>query len=189
MPNGTSAPGNVFPPLLVQVRVSTIVAGLLTAPSVFLFLAPAGSCACLRTGGHAVGLPSGPFTQLAGFFGVNAGAGLAGPGGALVDGTGDGVAVGDGAAVAAGTAAKTMPATASAMVAVPRIARRRLARMVSCRCFGCIWSPPSIAAEHAKHLRLACAYDNDVNSISTRGQPFHDRLAGKISVSHTFAQA
>jgi hypothetical protein len=30
MPNGTTAPGNVLPPALVQVRVSTIYAGLLT---------------------------------------------------------------------------------------------------------------------------------------------------------------
>jgi hypothetical protein len=43
MPNGTSAPGKVFPPPLVQVRVSTIVAGLLTADeTVDRFRAPAG---------------------------------------------------------------------------------------------------------------------------------------------------
>src|SRR5581483_2017046 len=175
MPNGTSAPGNVLPPLLVQVRVSTRVAGLLTEFSGFLFFAPNGSCACFRTAGQAAGLPSGPLTQLTGFFGANAGAWPPAPGGALVDGTGDGVAVGDEAAVAAGTAAKTIPATASAMVAVPWIARRRAARMLSCRCFGCIWSPPSIAAEHARAPSLGCAFDNDVNSISARGQPFRHR--------------
>jgi hypothetical protein len=43
MPNGTSAPGKVFPPPLVQVRVSTIVAGSLTADETSdRFRAPAG---------------------------------------------------------------------------------------------------------------------------------------------------
>ncbi len=43
-PNGTSAPGKVFPPPEVQVRVSTILAGLVTgAVTLAWSLAPRGS--------------------------------------------------------------------------------------------------------------------------------------------------
>ncbi len=46
MPNGTSAPGKVLPPPLVQVRVSTRLARLATgAVTVAWSLAPGGNCA------------------------------------------------------------------------------------------------------------------------------------------------
>jgi hypothetical protein len=44
IPNGTSAPGNVFPPLVVHVRASTSAAGSVTGCVIgVVFVAPAGS--------------------------------------------------------------------------------------------------------------------------------------------------
>ena len=66
MPNGTSAPGNVFPPPVVHVRVSTIGAGSVTAwVTVAWFFAPAGSLVAGTAPGQWTGRPFDPLVQAA----------------------------------------------------------------------------------------------------------------------------
>src|SRR5947209_6912584 len=139
MPNGTSAPGNVLPPLLVQVRVSTSVAGAPTVDSVALFLAPAGSWGWLSAGGHEATLPSTPFLQLTG--GDFAPASLTTPSAE----PGGGLAVGLGPAVAARAAAPpTEGITATRIAALARITQPVLRVMRAC-CLVRMWSPPNSA--------------------------------------------
>jgi len=124
MPNGTSAPGNVLPPPLVQVRVSTSAARLLTGwLSVEVFFAPAGSLLRGTGRGQLMRWPLAVVVQavpwllpgLLAFMAVPE-AGLAlppltgalGPGLGLVDGLGVVLAV------AAGATASTSAAAAAA---------------------------------------------------------------------------
>src|ERR1022692_3731208 len=58
IPNGTSAPGKVLPPLLVHVRVSTSVAGSRTGSVIVAWsLAPAGSSPGRTGAGHETSWP------------------------------------------------------------------------------------------------------------------------------------
>src|SRR3954467_12190407 len=127
MPKGTIAPGNVLPPPLVQVRVSTSAAGLLIgAVTVAVLRAPAGRFAFGTGFGQSTRCPSEPFAQTTGFVGVaavpaadrcGAGLGVAGP---LGLGLGDGE---DGAAVAA--AVPPIRTATARTVTVPRRRGRR----------------------------------------------------------------
>src|SRR5262249_12676592 len=96
IPNGTSAPGNVLPPPLVHVRVSTSVAGSLTGwVSGVVLRAPAGRFPGGTGLGQSAGLPSGPLAQGTGLPFDWAGAAVLGlevAGGAPGLGAGDGSA-------------------------------------------------------------------------------------------------
>src|SRR4029453_4259058 len=66
IPNGTSAPGKVFPPPVVQVRVSTSGAGSVTGcVTSAWFLAPAGSLDAGTGPGQWTGCPFSPFVHAA----------------------------------------------------------------------------------------------------------------------------
>src|SRR5262245_49820862 len=66
MPNGTSAPGKVLPPPVVQVRVSTIVAGAVTVGVAWAVLrAAAGILAAGTLPAQLTGRPSVPSVQVA----------------------------------------------------------------------------------------------------------------------------
>src|ERR1700735_5224576 len=99
MPNGTSAPGEVFPPPLVQVRVSTSAAG---SPTGWLttaeFRAPAGSFALASGFAQSVTWPSSASSQAVRWCagrvaagGARAEVGLLGPGRGLALGVGRGL--------------------------------------------------------------------------------------------------
>src|ERR1700735_5160721 len=102
MPNGTSAPGEVFPPPLVQVRVSTSAAGSLTGwLTTAEFRAPAGSFALASGFAQSVTRPSSASSQAVrwcagrvaadGADGGRAEMGLLGPGRGLALGVGRGL--------------------------------------------------------------------------------------------------
>jgi hypothetical protein len=92
MPNGTSAPGNVFPPPVVQVRVSTCVAGAVTgAVTRVWFFALAGSFDAGTGAGQWTGRPCGPLVHAAGDVASEPLAGVAWPG--VGEGLGPGVAM------------------------------------------------------------------------------------------------
>jgi hypothetical protein len=67
IPNGTSAPGNVFPPPVVHVRVSTSAAGAVTdCATRAWFFAPVGSFDAGTGAGQWTGRPGGPLVHAAG---------------------------------------------------------------------------------------------------------------------------
>jgi hypothetical protein len=67
IPNGTSAPGKVFPPPVVHVRVSTRVAGFVTGcVTGAVFVAPEGSLFLGTLPGQLTGFPFEPLVQTAG---------------------------------------------------------------------------------------------------------------------------
>lgn len=64
IPYGTSAPGKVLPPPVVQVRVSTSVAGSLTDARVEVSLAAFGRALALKGFGQSIRRPSAALAQV-----------------------------------------------------------------------------------------------------------------------------
>src|SRR6266567_5603329 len=119
IPNGTSAPGKVFPPPVVHVRVSTRGAGSVTGcVTCAWFFALAGSLDAGTGSGQWTGCPFGPLVHAAGGT-VSALLGLVAT---LELGLGAGLGLG---AAAAGAALKDVAPPRTVAATSPTITRRR----------------------------------------------------------------
>jgi hypothetical protein len=122
IPNGASAPGKVFPPPVVHVRVSTSGAGSVTAcVTTARFFAPAGSLEAGTGPGQLTGCPFGPLVHAAGE--TEPVLALAGTVGTLELGLGAGLGP---ASAAAGAAVKDAATPRTAAAIGPTITRRRV---------------------------------------------------------------